>query len=64
MEVIITIQCDTVAEVKAHLWKLQRQLTKYSKKLKIDKLHDDLPMGEPEDLSDDNCYGSHEVLIN
>jgi hypothetical protein len=56
MEVIITIECDSLEELLMHLSKIRSQVKKQQEALEQD---------EPTviNLSDSNCYGSHEIKI-
>jgi hypothetical protein len=56
-QVSITIECETEQEIMAHLWVIAAQLRKYLKK------HGEIPDGGMVELTDDNCYGSHDVKI-
>jgi hypothetical protein len=63
MNITITIECETVSELGAHLMHLRRQVIKEAKRLKLDPLRDEFPEGAELNLSDDNCYGTHDVEI-
>jgi hypothetical protein len=56
-KVSITINCETDQEIMAHLWVIAAQFRKHLKK------HGEIPDGETVEFNDDNCYGTHEVLI-
>lgn len=58
MEILIKINCDDdLQDVKTHLSVIREQIIKAVKK-SIDKF--DL---DPVNLSDNNCYGSHDIDI-
>lgn len=69
MKIEITIDCDTISEFQSHLLKLFEQSIIYCHKNKdeIDPGIDEFPSVDFEEiekeLSDCNCYGSHDITI-
>lgn len=61
MNILIEIECETLAELIGHLKVLQRQVKKQSQINKSDPQKDDFPIGTQ--LYDDNCYGTHELNV-
>jgi hypothetical protein len=61
MEILITIECETISDFYSHLSELRRQIKKETRKRKLNPLHDEFPADV--DLYDDNCYGTHDVEI-
>jgi hypothetical protein len=56
MEVTITIECESFEELLMHLSKIRSQIKKEQ-----DAIEGDEPTTI--ELSDSNCYGSHEIEI-
>ena len=63
MEITIKIECDTINEFHAHLTELARQVKRSAKKQKLNPLEDEFQAEDADSLSDDTCYGTHEVEI-
>lgn len=64
MDIVVKIECDTIAEFYSHLTELRKQIKKETKRLKLDPGHDEFPAGRNKtELDDNNCYGTHEVFI-
>jgi len=61
MEVTIKIDCENIHEFYAHLTELRRQIKKKTKKEFRAPLLDEFENAKG--LSDNNCYGTHEVKI-
>lgn len=66
MKIEVTIECDTISQFQSHLLKLFEQTIIYAyKSEEVDP--DEFPSVDFEEiekeLSDDNCYGSHEIRI-
>lgn len=66
MEITIQIDCETIADLHAHLHELQKQIREKARKLKLSPLNEMFPVpdnhdGADMDLYDDNCYGEHGV---
>lgn len=61
MRIIVEIECETITEFHSHLTVLKTQIRKQSHKLKLNPLTDAFPIKV--DLYDDNCYGTHDVII-
>lgn len=61
MNILIEIECDTIADLHTHLTELCKQIRKQTKVNKSDPKKDDFPVGTH--FEDDNCYGTHELNI-
>lgn len=61
MNILIEIECETIADLHAHLKELCKQIRKQAKINKSDPQNDDFPVGTQ--LYDDNCYGTHELNV-
>lgn len=61
MKVKIEIECDSIVELVNHLSVIRAQVIKEKKKQNL-SVDDEFPKRVV--LSDNNCYGTHEVKIN
>lgn len=61
MNILIEIECETIADLHTHLTELCKQIRKQTKVNKSNPKTDDFPIGTQ--LYDDNCYGSHELNV-
>lgn len=61
MNILIEIECETIADLVKHLNVLQGQIKKQTKVNKSDPQKDDFAIGTS--LYDDNCYGTHELNV-
>jgi hypothetical protein len=61
MNVLIEIECETIADLHTHLKELQKQIRKQAKVNKANPQKDDFPAGTQ--LEDDNCYGYHTLDV-
>lgn len=61
MKALIEIDCETIAELHAHLKEIQKQIKKQTKINNADPQKDDFPVGTS--IYDDNCYGTHALDI-
>lgn len=59
MKTTITIECDTIAELHAHLGMIQMQVNQKKDKHRLSDT-DELPAME---FHHDNCYGQHLVKV-
>lgn len=66
MLITVSINCETISEFYTHLTELQKQIKKESKRLGLSPGYDSFPNSRNKkkaNLSDNNCYGTHEVSI-
>lgn len=63
MQITIQIDCDTIQEFHNHLTKLATQVKRSAKKQKLNLLKDEFQKEDADSLSDNNCYGTHSVII-
>jgi len=61
MKINIQIECETISEFYTHLTELQKQIKKKTRKQNLKPGADEF--FDSVGLDDDNCYGSHEVMI-
>lgn len=61
MNILIEIECETIADLHTHLTVLCKQIRKQAKINKADPKVDDFAVGTQ--LYDDNCYGTHELNV-
>jgi hypothetical protein len=61
MNILIEIECETIADLHTHLKVLQEQIKKQAKVNKASPQKDDFPIGTS--LYDDNCYGTHKMDV-
>ncbi len=61
MNILIEIECETIADLHTHLKVLQGQIRKQATINKQDPQKDDFAIGTS--LYDDNCYGAHQMDV-
>ena len=60
MIIQIEIDCETIAEFYTHLGVIRKEVKKLAKEKELDAHHDAFL---PTEWADDNCYGSHSVVV-
>lgn len=63
MKIKINIECDTINELYSHLSELKRQVKARCKERNLNPLEDEFLPKDYIGLSDNNCYGTHDVVI-
>lgn len=63
MEITIKIKCESISEFYTHLKVITTQVQNEARRLKLNPARDEFEPESGKNLSDDNCYGSHEVII-
>jgi hypothetical protein len=63
MQITIKIECDTINEFAAHLTELKKQVKARAKERNLNPLKDEFLPKDYIALSDNNCYGTHDVVI-
>jgi len=63
MNIKIEIECNTINDLHSQLTKLASQVKKSAKKQKLNLLTDEFEAEDSDSLSDDNCYGNCDVVI-
>lgn len=61
MIIEIKIECDTILEFKGHIMHIFETICMEIGKRGLNEYEDEVP--KDLDLSDNNCYGTHEVVI-
>jgi hypothetical protein len=61
MNILIEIECETIADLHTHLKVLQEQIIKQTEVNRQDPQKDDFAIGTS--LYDDNCYGTHKMDV-
>lgn len=63
MQINIQIDCESISDFYSHLSEMRRQIKKEAKRLKLSP-EDEFTKESESKLYDNNCYGTHEVVIN
>lgn len=61
MNIMIEIECETIADLVAHLRVLENNIIKQSNINNQNMRREDFAIGTK--LYDDNCYGTHELSV-
>lgn len=60
MQILISIECDTISELYTHFYVIKKEVRQQVKKLKLDVFKDELLILE---IQDSNYYGEHRIDV-